>query len=70
MFNDPGFACYAIHKDSIEAFIDALAEEAEPNDHATQSRCAEMVGLNWALLDAEELDYIEREVARRWQSIH
>ena len=26
-FADPGFACYAIHKESIEEFIDLLAKE-------------------------------------------
>ena len=65
LFNDPGFCCYAVHKDSIEAFIDRLAEADDPNDLRVQSRIADEVGLNWDLLDAEEIHYIEQEVQKR-----
>lgn len=66
-FNDPGFACYAIHKDSIEAFIQRLALADNPNDTDTQREIADEVGLDWQLLTSDEIEYIEKEVANRWR---
>ena len=63
---DPAFACYAMHKDAIEAFIYRLACEADPNDTDTQREIADEVGLNWQLLTPDEIEYIEKEVSRRW----
>ena len=68
--NDPGFACYAIHKDSIEEFINLLAKEDDPNDSGTQMYCARICNLDWRLLDVEEKSYIESEVSRKWQMLH
>jgi len=64
--HDPAFACYAIHKDAIEAFIYRLARASEPNDTDTQREIADEVGLNWQMLTPDEIEYIEREVSRRW----
>ena len=64
--HDPAFACYAMHKDAIEAFIYRLAREADPNDTDTQREIANEVGLDWHMLTPDEIKYIEREVARRW----
>ena len=69
-FDDPGFACYAIHKDSIEEFINLLAKEDDPNDSETQMYCARICNLDWKLLDIEEKSYIESEVSRKWQMLH
>ena len=66
-FNDPGFACYAIHKDSIEAFIRKLAFADNPNDTDTQREIARDVGLDWQVLTSDEIEYIEREVSKRCQ---
>lgn len=64
---DPAFACYAIHKDAIEAFIYRLAQVDNPNDTDTQRELADEVGLNWQLLTPDEIEYIEKEVANRWR---
>lgn len=63
---DPAFACYAMHKDAIEAFIYRLARETDPNDTDTQREIADEVGLNWQLLTPDEIEYIEKEVSRKW----
>jgi hypothetical protein len=64
--HDPAFACYAMHKDTIEAFIQRLIFTDDPNDTDTQRELADEVGLNWHLLTPDEIEYIEREVSRRW----
>ena len=64
--HDPAFACYAMHKDTIEAFIRRLAFADDPNDTDTQRKLADEVGLDWHLLTPDEIEYIEREVSRRW----
>ena len=60
---DPGFACYAMHKDVIETFIYRLARTPDPNDTDTQRELADEVGLNWQLLTPDEIEYIERRVS-------
>lgn len=60
---DPAFACYAMHKDAIEAFIYRLARAADPNDTDTQRALADEVGLNWQALTPDEIEYIERRVS-------
>jgi hypothetical protein len=67
-FADPGFACYAMHKDAIEAFIRKLAFAADPNDTDTQRRIARDVGLDWQALTSDEIEYIEREVSKYWRN--
>ena len=64
---DPAFACYAMHKDAIEAFIYRLARTPDPNDTDTQREIADEVGLDWQLLTPDEIEYIEKEVANRWR---
>ena len=64
---DPAFACYAMHKDAIEAFIHRLARTPDPNDTDTQREIADEVGLDWQLLTPDEIEYIEKEVANRWR---
>lgn len=67
MYGDSMFLCYASHNQKIEDFIDLLAEADDPNDEATQDNLAARVGLTWSWLSDDELRYIEREVAKRWQ---
>ena len=69
MFQDLAFAGYAIHKKSIEDFIEMLSQQRNPNDEDIQYLCAEACDINWDLVDSEERKYIEREVSRRWQNI-
>ena len=48
--HDPAFACYAMHKDAIEAFINQLIFTDDPNDTDTQRELAYGVGLDWQML--------------------
>ena len=59
----PAFACYAMHKDAIEAFIYRLARADDPNDTDTQRELANEVGLDWQMLTPDEIEYIERRVS-------
>lgn len=61
------FNAYAMHRQQVEDFIDILAAADDPNDEATQWDALEQVGLNANDLSPADLDYIEKEVARRWQ---
>ena len=61
--HDPASACYAMHKDAIEAFIQHLAFADDPNDTDTQRYIANEVGLDWQLLTSDEIEYIERRVS-------
>lgn len=67
-FADPGFACYAIHKDSIEEFIRKLVFATDPNDTDTQQCIAREVGFDWQALTFDEIEYIEREVSKYWRN--
>ncbi len=60
------FNCYACHTQTIENFIDKLAETDDPNDYTTQVICASNVGLCFNSLTLSERDYVEKEVAKRW----
>jgi hypothetical protein len=55
-----------MHKDAIEAFIQRLVFADDPNDTDTQRALADEVGLDWHMLTPDEIEYIEREVSRRW----
>ena len=66
MFQDPAFACYAMHKQSIEDFIMALSRSDNPNDTATQNLLAWQCNLNPDLLTPQEKEYIERQVSSLW----
>jgi hypothetical protein len=44
-----------------------LAAADDPNDEETQWDALRQVGLNVNDLSPFDLDYIEKEVARRWQ---
>jgi hypothetical protein len=61
------FNAYASHQEQIEAFINLLAAADDPNDGETQWDALRQVGLNVNDLSPFDLDYIEKEVARRWQ---
>jgi hypothetical protein len=69
-FDDPAFACYAMHKQSIEDFIDELSKVSNPNDPNIQNCIADDCCLVFSLLTDDEKEYIEREVSRRWNRLH
>lgn len=62
------FNAYAHHQQKIEDFINALATADDPNDWLAQSRAASSADLDMSSLTYQEREYIESEVAKRWQS--
>lgn len=60
------FSAYACHQQQIEDFIDALAATSDPNDYSNQCAAAECAGLDPNSLTSDEIEYIEREVAKRY----
>ena len=57
---------YTYHQQKIEDFINALAASPDPNDYSAQREIAWSVGVRMDDLTDAEIDYIEREVAKRW----
>ena len=64
--NFTAFNAYAYHQQKIEDFINTLAAFDNPNESANQYAAAQMVELNINSLTSDEIDYIEREVAKRY----
>ena len=58
---------YYYHRQKMEDFIKKLAASANPNELATQHRIAHEVGINLKHLTSSDIDYIEREVVKRWR---
>lgn len=65
MFDDVAFLMYVAHTESIEDFINALAQEEDPNDSYTQHRLAYECNLDINMLTASEIEYIQKEVSER-----
>lgn len=61
------FGAYAQHQQNIEDFINVLAATSNPNDERCQRGSASFVGLDLDTLTNDEIKYIEREVAKKWQ---
>ena len=59
------FNAYAYHQQQIEDYIDALMLTDDPNDWSNQHLAAISAGLDLGSLTANDIDYIEREVAKR-----
>lgn len=64
--NNLAFSAYAFHQQQIEDFINALAATSDPNDYSNQYAAAQCAGLNLNTLTSDEIEYIEREVAKRY----
>lgn len=64
--NNLAFSAYAFHQQQIEDFIDALAATSDPNDYSNQCAAAQCAGLDPNTLTSDEIEYIEREVAKRY----
>ena len=62
------FNAYACHQQEIENFINHLAESGDPNDFYVQRAAAQTAHLDMNSLTSSEIEYIEREVAERWQN--
>lgn len=64
--NNLAFSAYAFHQQQIEDFINALAATSDPNDYSNQCVAAQCAGLDPNTLTSDEIEYIEREVAKRY----
>ena len=62
------FNAYAYHQQEIENFINYLANAGDPNDFYAQRAAAQAANLDMNSLTSNEIEYIEREVAKRWQN--
>ena len=60
------FSAYAFHQQQIEDFIDALASTSDPNDYSNQCAAAQYTGLDLDTLTSDEIEYIEKETAKRY----
>lgn len=60
------FMVYACEEQKKEDFINALAQEEDPNDPMIQDAIAYRLGLDLSSLTSYDRDYIEREVSKRW----
>lgn len=58
---------YYHHRQKMEDFINALAAEPNPNVLARQQELARAAGLNLNNLTSYDINYIEKEVAKRWR---
>lgn len=63
------FSAYAFHQQEIEDFIDALAATPDPNDYSNQILAAQCAKLDPNSLTSDEIKYIEREVAKRFNGL-
>lgn len=64
--NNTAFSAYAFHSQQIEDLINMLAAAADPNDEGTQLAACRQVGLSLDDCTTDEIDYVEKEIARRW----
>ena len=60
------FEFFAMRQQGIEDFIDALAATSDPNDYSNQCAAAQCAGLDPNTLTSDEIEYIEREAAKRY----
>ena len=60
------FNAYISRQQQIEDFINALTATKDPNDYDSQWGAALCANLNMSSLTADEINYIEREVAKRY----
>lgn len=61
------FEFFAMRQQGIEDFIDALSATSDPNDYSNQCAAATCAKLDLSSLTSDEVDYIEREVSKRYQ---
>ena len=59
------FNAYAYHQQKVEDFINALAATDNPNDYWNQRYACRQSGASISDFSDEDIDYIEREVAKR-----
>jgi hypothetical protein len=57
---------YTYHQQKVEDFINELAATEDPNDYGVQREIARSLKINMDDFTDAEIEYIEREVAKRW----
>lgn len=67
-FQDMAFTCYAMHTQAIEDIIEDLVNSIDPNDYNIQQKIFQKHGVNMSSLTMQEIQYIEREVSKKWVS--
>lgn len=60
------FSSYAYHNQEMENFINALAAVPDPNDLTVQQNIAYNLGINIDNFSDQEIEYIEKEIERRY----
>ena len=66
MFDLP-FMMFICEEDKKEQFIEALAQESDPNDPMVQDEIAYRLGIDMNLWTKWDIEEIEREVSKRWR---
>lgn len=61
------FMIYACEEQKKEDFINALANEPDPNDPIVQEQIAYELGIDFNLWSKWDWEYIQSEVEKRWQ---
>ena len=61
------FSMMACHQEEIDNVIEKLSREADPNDYYTQQRVFDECHVKLEWFTDQEIEYIESEVAKRWQ---
>lgn len=59
------FNAYAYHQQKLDDYVSALVAAGGPTDRVTQTKLLYEVGFICSELSAADIDYIEREVAKR-----
>lgn len=60
------FMVYACEEQKKEDFINALANEPDPNDPIIQESIAYELGIDFDTWSKWDWEYIQREVEKRW----
>ena len=60
------FMVYACEEQKKEDFIEALAQEEDPDDPIIQATIAANLGIDMGTWTSWDWNYIESEVAKRW----
>ncbi len=63
--NNLAFSAYAVRQQQIEDIINALAKAVDPNDFELQCSIYQTLNFDSDTLTIDEVEYIEREAARR-----
>ena len=66
IFSTDPWLIYTYHQQKVEDFINALAATEDPNDYGVQCEIARSLSINMDDFTDAEIEYIEREVAKRW----